>query len=240
MIAIACLSTALLHGMEDQNSLSFPIGKTVVKLTKGCMYDADGTVDLMVVGRVQQQQLKNPSFGDLFKTGLMFNIKENIVYIKNEGTDDSASDDDTYKPYPNPTTDNKKLWEHAHTKRLQNRVISIIEPRIAQEDGSYSYYYNRNSIEFEGDAALEQASTDLALCYNKLLDIPSIKDIAIAPLGTDVGFPRDKAAPIAVETIVKAIKNNPDKFASIHLFVKKRSEFALYTELLKAHATEQK
>lgn len=238
MIAIACLSTALLHGMEDQNSLSFPIGKTIVKLTKGCIYDADGTVDLMVVGRVQQKQLQEPSFGDLFDTGMMFNVKENIVYIKNKETDDSASDDDTYKPYPNPNRNRRELWKHAYTKQLQNKVIAIIEPRIFKEYRLFSYV--RNDMEFVVPKAFEEASKDLALCYNKLLDIPSIKDIAIAPLGTDVGFPRDQAAPIAVKTIIEGIKNNPDKFASIHLFVKKRSEFALYTELLKNHVTGQK
>ena len=58
------------------------------------------------------------------------------------------------------------------------------------------------------------------------------KSIALPALGTAVDFPRDKAALIAVPEIIKFIKNNPNAYDRIELFVKKQSEFEVYQTLL--------
>ena len=243
MMLLACMFTVLLQGMEN-NTLSFMIDQTMVKLTKGSMFDADGTVDLMIVGRVQQRQLKEPTLGDSLNVGRIDKVRNNMVYIKNKDTD-SASDDDTYKPY---NTELCGLWEHAHEKAMRSRVLSVIEPRICleigwdpelQEEINVFQYCHANGIVKDGAEALEEAKKALALCYKKALleRLKEEKSIAIPALGTDVGFPREDAAPVAIATIIEYIKTsvedgNVEPCELIHLFVKKRSDFARYKELL--------
>jgi hypothetical protein len=116
---------------------------------------------------------------------------------------------------------------------------------------------------FTGNKAIQEASKDLKLCYKTILSSEperpfamndsvcfrySHKDekagtkqtntinIVIPPLSTDVGFPRDIAASIAVAAILKNLKKYPDTFNNISLFVQKRSDFTLYKKLLMKHA----
>jgi len=77
------------------------------------------------------------------------------------------------------------------------------------------------------------------LCYNKTLSGALIvlrnkkeKSIALPTLSADVGFPREKAAQLAVETILKFIKENQGVYDRIELFLKKRSEKKWYMRLL--------
>jgi len=98
-----------------------------------------------------------------------------------------------------------------------------------------------------GNAAIEEAGKDLAACYQEALDIvlkklledKKEKNIAFSTLGADVGFPREKAAPIAVKAIVEFIQHNSGAYDVVELFVKKRFEFALYKELLEKSSTEK-
>lgn len=265
MMVLACMSTVLLQGMEnpDHNTLSFLINQTTVKLTKGCMFDADGKIDLMVVGRVQQMQLQPPRFGDSLEVGRIYTVRENMIYIKNKD-DESASDDDTYKPYATDEerkyVHKKEIWTNAHKKAMQSNVLSVVEPRIRMKkydtESFWSYYAERANPDGEGGsivnlnsdkkAVLEEATKDLVRCYNNVLNynVGKHKSIAISALGTDVGFPREDAAPVAVATILEFIKTSGndgiEPYALIHLFVKKRSEFARYKELLAEYAVEQK
>lgn len=250
MMILACMSTALVHGMDDTKTLDFPFHSTTIRLTKGSMFDADGKVDLMIVGRVQQRQLRAPDFGDSSEVGRIDQVHANMIYIKNKDTD-SASDDDTYKSYT--SSENNSTWQHAHEKTMQSRVLSVIEPRIRMKDfgdwQTWSYYAERihsssmvdlNTMNKE--QVLEAAKKDLALCYKKSLlqGLRKEKSIAIPALGTDVGFPREDAAPVAIATIIEFIKTSAEPYELIHLFVKKRSDFARYKELLAAYAVEKK
>ena len=94
---------------------------------------------------------------------------------------------------------------------------------------------------FKGDQAIQEASKDLSLCYTKALtegleyfnyNSPENKNIAFPTLGADAGFPRDKTVPIAIEAVFNFLQDNPNQYKNVHLFVKKRSEFALYKQLL--------
>ena len=60
--------------------------------------------------------------------------------------------------------------------------------------------------------------------------------IALPALSTDVGFPREQAAPFAVAAILQFIKDFPNAYDRIELFVKKRSEFELYKNILMQYA----
>ena len=255
MMLLACMFTVLLQGMEN-NTLSFLIDQTMVKLTKGSMFDADDSkFDFMIVGRVQQRRLQEPNFGDSSQVGRIDEVANNMVYIKNKD-DESASDDDMYKPYK---TDYCDLWKRAHAKAMRSRVLSVVEPRIILESfGTFQswYYYaermhSNRLVELRcgGDdktIVFEAASEDLARCYHNAFErVGPGQSIAIPELGTDVGFPREEAVPVVVNAIMKYIKTSVKDGGVkpcelIHLFVKKHSAFTRYEELLAQYAVEQK
>ncbi len=102
-------------------------------------------------------------------------------------------------------------------------------------------------LQFTGDEAIQAASNDLSMCYREILrimadyyssaDNPKARytrphpksniNIAIPLLSTDVGFPRDKATPIAIAAILDFLQEYPEGYDNIYLVVKKRSEFTL-------------
>lgn len=251
MIVLACMSTALVHGMDTTQTLDFPFHQTIIRLTKGSMFDADGKVDLMIVGRVQQRTLQAPDFGDSSEVGRIDQVHANTIYTKNKDTD-SASDDDIYKPYA--TFENNSPWQQAHEKKMQSRVLSVIEPHIKMkafnDRQTWSYYAERmhrsSMVDLNSsnkEQVLQAAKKDLAICYKKALlqGLRKEKSIAIPALGTDVGFPREDAAPVAIATIIEFIKTSTtEPYELIHLFVEKRSDFVRYKELLAAYAVEKK
>ncbi len=117
---------------------------------------------------------------------------------------------------------------------LNTFVYNVHRPVPNRED----MYYN---LCFKGDQAITEASKDLPLCYTNALtqglkyfqfNEKKNKNIAFPTLGADVGFPRDKAAPIAIQAVFNFLQDNPNQYESINLFVKKRSEFGLYKKLL--------
>jgi O-acetyl-ADP-ribose deacetylase (regulator of RNase III) len=94
---------------------------------------------------------------------------------------------------------------------------------------------------FYANDAIKEALVDLGKCYkavlsygcDKMKDMPD-KTIAIAPLGTEVGVPREKAAPIVVKAVfefIQAGKKNPS-YSKIVLLVRKSSELAEYKSLI--------
>ena len=260
MVLVACMSTALVHGMKNQLEIAFFIEQTAVHLRKGCMYDADGTVDLMVVGIVQQRKLREPNFEGFFNVGVMHQVAQNKVFIKDK--DDDRSDSDTYEPYSyigshwEPIL-NRFIERKIVSKIMSNRVLSVIEPCISRgarggpARGQWSYDAKREDGSLisllipDKQKVIEEASKDLAVCYKNVLHTASgEKSIAIPALGTDVGFPREEASSVAVKSIFEYIKANAHDstkaYENIHLFVKKRSEFEWYKELLEAYVAEQK
>lgn len=90
-----------------------------------------------------------------------------------------------------------------------------------------------------GGKALEEASLDFIACYQTVLKEGRErykKSIALDALSTQVGFPREIATPNAVGTILLFINNWPNAFDRIELFVKKRSDFEMYKNILQQYA----
>lgn len=241
MLVAACAATAFLQGMENQNSLSLLINNsTMVRLTQGCIYDFDQTVDLMVVGSNEQGIVKDFDFFEYSPVGSVRKVKNKTVYIKNKGTHSpSDSDDDTYT----------KLWHNAPTKQLRCRVISVVEPWIVQEGycGEIcplipGYFYRKCPYQsFYENGVIIEAKKDLACCYHEVFNAGTNgeKSIAIPVLG--IGFPIEDVAAVAVAAIfacIRATKNNP--YHLIHLVVKKQSVFELCKTLLYKELEDKK
>ena len=244
IVIFLSVSTVFLQGMEVQNSFDFLVGPTTVRLTKGCIYDVDGQVDLMVVGTNQQNSLHLP-WGSDKRPGFITEVYENKVFIHNKD-DDSASDEEIYKP-----CNHRGFVKNPPTKKIQSKVIQVVEPRIFFQDGDLAndYYYHYFELKnsngyctyinkpYYREKAIEKAKKDLAICYHNVLSegLKENKSIALPTLGMQVGFPRKEAAGVAVKAIIDfiAINNNDNvpSYELIHLFVKKGSEFELYNNL---------
>ena len=251
---VVCMTTVLMYGMNNEHDMTFFIKDTVVHLKKGCMCQADGMVDCIVVGRNEQRALKKPSFGDNHKVGTIEEVRDKIVYLKKKDSD-SGSEDDVYKWFDN---NDKNRWENAYTRELKTKVMNVIEPRITCSlINTFDYYAQRrisaytdapkyDCIEAEGEEAITEACLDLATCYANILREGLVKEkgrIASPALSTCVGLPRTNAGMGAVKAIFNYINENADDggkpYGRIHLFVKKRSEFELYKSLLAAYAEQQ-
>src|SRR5438309_5381932 len=262
VVIIVSLTTAFAHGMAivpENKKLSPDITthNVILTITKKPISSAIGA-DLIVVGRVQQHTLLSPAFNDNHKVGEIEYQKNKIIYQKHPD-DESASDDDTYQPFISSADNPKKLWKRAQKHTILPDLYTVVEPRIHKEpypnekdslEKGFFYYTERchqtnkyayRFHEFTGNEALEQAAKDLKTCYlsalNKYLTFSKRGlSIALPALGTEVGFPRKKAAPIAIATILQFIEDFPTAYDRIELFVKKRSEFELYKKLLQQYA----
>jgi len=254
---ILCIFFA--HGMENSNGWSITSYGTRINLTKGSILDADGRVDVVVAGNNQQRMLVNSNgwivskIGDLsyFDCVELFvdDIKHGL-WVKNK-EDDSVSDDNTDNLFENDKDIN---FEDINTKghkvffKTTTKSVYITEPCIRYKNSSFLYSVERpnpdsekiyNCLLFRNEEAFEQATKDLDMCYaivlqRVLVDLSEKKErsIALHTLSTEVGFPRKKAAPIAIKAVLKFIKNNFGAYNRIELFVRKRFEFDLYKELL--------
>jgi hypothetical protein len=140
------------------------------------------------------------------------------------------------------------------TKQPDQTIIEITEPCIPSEGWLRdiptdvlmphpSYNVERVTTDgkglqimfFYGNSAITEASKDLALCYDIALQKgveEKRKTIAITTLSANVGFPREKAVPIAINRITQFIRNNPGTYERMELCVKKRSEFENYKQFL--------
>lgn len=183
------------------------------------------------------------------------------IYHKNMN-EDSDSENDTYKPFilkNDPTAPLHDLF-FIETTEVEPIIFKITEPCIAispcNAEASniienfihynFVHYNNEQDInkqtyqkKYEDNEALTKASEKLTICYKNALSLGLIKlynidkrSIALDALSTKVGFPREKAAPIAIDAIIDFINNFPDAYNRIELFIKKRSEFETYKKLL--------
>lgn len=279
ILLFTSISTALLHGMENvetislleitKTSLSLMYNGTKINLIKGSWEDATDTIDLTVVGNQQQTMLQEgyDNLGIVGKTYWAYGNPSFIYQRKKE--DESASDDDTYKPYRQIDT---QTWRDA--QKIKKCTMSIEEPCISDstrikrydfldDSGSmqnitipaqclntfvYSCHRtvpNRQDMFYDlgvkAEQAIQEASKDLSLCYTNALteglkyfhfSPKKSKNIAFPTLSADVGFPRGEAAPIAIDAVFNFLQDNSNQYESINLFVKKRSDFALYKKLL--------
>ena len=252
LVVIVVLWSSYLYGMEC--SALYIYGKTKIHLTKGSPYDCDGKVNCIIFEK-NEQQLLYELFADNWLVGHTQIAPKKTVYIYYKDTN-SYFEDDVYNSCYNNLI--QKSQENVIEKRLLSMSIEVTEPLIFKSQHSGEYYYYAEKIDkgvseypsgrkYFGAEAIEQASNDLVLCYDNAL-IAGLrkhggkkkKSIALPALGTAVDFPREKAALIAVPTILEFIKNNPKGYDRIELLVKKRSEFVLYKELLAAHTVQKK
>jgi len=226
-------------------SLMFP-SQTKITITKQSLFEASKNTGIIVVGK-NQQKISSPGLESFDIVGEIYSFLEKPLYEKNKD-DDSASDDDTYKPYPyHPGQQRKPI---KITQLLSRHVLVVTEPRITESfyidekkaitNLMYDVIRKNECLSFTGNEAITQASKDLASCYKKALNRGltilryNVKEkiIFFPTLSADVGFPRDKAARIAVETVFEFIKNNPKAYNNVTFFVKRRSDEVLYRNLL--------
>lgn len=256
MVMAVCALSAVVYGAENTKDLMLSVGGTLFHIVKDDMYKHHAAVDFMVLGANQQRKISEPDFGDTRMVGSGYMIEDRKIRVLPKESD-SASDDDTYKPYSTKA----KLWKKAKYKVLECQVTSIIEPRITysswevDQAETYGYFPVRPhpekqdhffDLEFYGDEAILEARRDLILCYNKVLQhglkVLGDKDnktIALASLGTAVGVPRKAAAAPAFDAIINFLTNNPGKYSLVQLFIKKRSELVLFRELIAQYIAQQ-
>lgn len=252
-----CIFSARIHATECKTAMCL-VKSTLFLVTQGdmCRYSAtllksNIPFDLMVVGRNQQCKFKKADLNDNMSVGTVKLLPNSDIYAlpKESG---SASDDDRYKPF---AVDDRNLWSNANKNIMQCPVLQIIEPRIMHKVfenhtvKTYGYSPSRKDskmssvifqTDFFGNDAIMQASNDLVMCYKnaltkglKILDKKNIR-VALAALSTEVGFPREKAAPVTFCAIIDFIKNNSG-YAFVQLFVKKRCELVRYKKLIEEH-----
>ena len=233
MFGLIILFIACTQAMEEvnPNSWSITLHGTKINLNKGFIGDADDRVDVIVLGRKQQETLIEPW---RHIKGVRYEwLPKNAPFptiMKKHQDDESDSDDDTYKIFDPNALQEKELWKRASEINSKCETVRIPEPTIVQ----------RNNDVFEDLlVSLETCYKDILTAIIEELDDIKQRKIAIPALSTEVGFPREKAAPIAIKAIVEFIQNNPNAYAVIELFVKKRSEFKLYQELLEQSAAEK-
>jgi hypothetical protein len=242
---IVSIFTASIHGMET-NFWTVTYRGTKINVNKGCISDVGDKVDAMVLGENQQMRDHSANVGEILERKSIANPPIAYRYKQDIG---DVSDDDSYQPFPYP---GEEKCCNFLKKSVNCLVFFVIEPCIRQGSNKvFLYSVNRphqgrkeiyDCCLFEGDNAIKEATKDLIFCYKEafvvvekeLIDEVE-KSIAFAALSADTGFPREKAASIAVKTILEYIQNNPSAYDRVELFVTKRCEFAWYKLLLMDH-----
>lgn len=223
------------------DSLLFP-SNTKIILIQQSLFEVNKRQGIIVVGK-SQQKIASPGLETFDIVGEVHSFLDKILYKKN---DDSTSDDETYKPYPYRPGHQRKPIKIE--QQLACNVLVITEPRITRhfdkDKGKSSFMYDairkNECLTFIDNEAITQASKDLAFCYKEALNkgLSTLRyntkerTISFPTLSADVGFPRDKAAHIAIETVFEFIKNYPNIYQTIYFYVKKRSDITLYRRLL--------
>jgi hypothetical protein len=257
-ILITSLSIFSTHAMKEINHFSIKLYETTINVNKKPLYAIADNIDFIIVGKHQQQLLDHEfifeekytrfsAFNTFYQPGLIG--PRDTFFAQNED-DESASDDETYKPFEE---ENRcKLRKKVIPKQLHQTIIEVTEPYITF-DGYHRHHatnvllprfrykvkkFNKHGTlkehTFYGEQAILEASNSLAQCYENVLMLGSIyNSIVIPTLSADLGFPREKAVPIALTEIINFTRNyHPYAYNRVELVVKKRSEFAAYTTFL--------
>jgi len=237
---------------------------TKINVTKKSLFEISDKVTMTIVGKHQQKMLHYYFAENYDCIGITY-FPGSPIYQKYEEYDSDSDDDTykPYEPCHLSDT-HQHNFKKLEDKHLITKIIEPCITQTTLLNGQKTYLYNVmrknvNSVNHVAvltsidKTAIEEASKDLIQCYNNVLTFPiecgtldnhicanklnnSAKPtVALPPLGADVGFPRDKAAPIAITTVLKFIKNNPNAYGTIYFYVKKRSDFARYKLLLMHH-----
>jgi hypothetical protein len=253
ILLIACLVILFTHPMERIDHFSVKLYGTIINVSKQSLRNVAGTVGCVIVGKHQQQLLdhildekqkcirNSPPFNKFYHPGLIH--LQDAIFYKNEN-DESNSDDDTYKPFEE---ENKFTLTQVVPQQKGQKIVGVTEPYITL-DGWYQDHLtnqlvpcfryrktkSRKELTLYKEEAIAEASKDLRWCYENALMTGIIHtSVAISTLSADIGFPREKAVPIALTEIINFIRNYaPRIYDRVELVVKKRSEFAAYKKIL--------
>src|ERR1700761_4800977 len=98
MSSVLCM---VINASED-NSKTFFIRNVPFSIIRDDIQKYDHTVDVMVIGKRQQDRLQEPNFGDTAIIGAIKSVNNNIFYMLPKSSD-SKSQDDSYKPFEHNT-----------------------------------------------------------------------------------------------------------------------------------------
>jgi hypothetical protein len=253
MFLIACFSIFFTHAMEQPDRFSITLYGTTIDVSTKFLSNIVN-IDLFVAGHNDQGLLSgSTAFGEEYMPGMIF--YRNDIYWENKDHE-SYYRDDTWEFFGKENRLNtfKQTQKNIISQPTRNIVMVITEPCISLKGHYYDpittiltpvpqykvIRFDTNDQQlleliFEGDQAITEASKDVTLCYKKILEQGSYitnKFITIPTLSADVGFPRDKAAPIALTAITHFLAHNQGAYQRIKLLIKKRSEFIAYKTFL--------
>jgi len=218
--------TICVYGMDKQLC-----NATEICLREGSIFDVDGKVDLIVVGKRQQKMLQ----GTRVVPARSKYSNDKIVYVKH----DSGS--------------------YVHKKEMKSMVWRVAEPQIVRhsyydegtgKEGNCAIYTRKqcsypdcvwSKVLFFGAQALEEALKDVSLYYRKILTeglhkIGKKRSIAISALNIELnakfGLSYKEVAAVVVKEISDFVKKHSDEYSRIELFLKERCEFDEYDRLL--------
>jgi hypothetical protein len=217
-VTLMVLFATGMQGMET-NSLSITVGTTKINLTKGFIGDADNRVDMIVVGKKQQEKFTSSFFGS---SGGVSCIGE--ISLRSSGTVHK-----NYSEKKQVTCSVVEITEPRMTEDYRNGLLyDAIRPGLGKS-GTFSIYRGKEN------EAIREASKDVALCYNKALregvqklGDKQVKSIALSVFTAETAFPVKKAAKVIVRSIMDFIKNNPNAYAVVELIVNENEEFKLF------------
>jgi hypothetical protein len=245
ILVVACLSTALLHGMEPiqrYNNYCFYYKNTNIYITTRSLFEVNRDVNCIVVGYHEQNMFIKDKF--------------HKKYVQPEGNVFNASGCDIRQK--------NKEYGYSFTT-TNNIVLKAVEPRVVQEKSSQHKKSKKTKCNNTTSNTIPIVSEDtkaiLDGCYRRSLhlclmihdeqeeiedkkDIKSHwfskeKNIAFANLGVAVGFPRKEAATIAVTSIRKFITKYPKVYDKICFIVETQDELDLYRKLFEEEEQEK-
>ncbi len=230
---VAFIFTVFVHAMEKENKWSITAYGTKINLHQADIleYYADDRKkeDVVVcVGKYKQEELgaipcKSNSVGDCY-------VQRTVRFTPKKGS---------------------LNYQRAYSEGWQLHpregicFLCVTEPHLC----TFSFFRSVESLGFDknfhiGKLTIRKSCDDLLFCYNAALDHATIllkekksKNIALPMLGADSeydlwGIPEDKAVPIAVDAILTYIKNKPNFYDTIQLFMEEDADFNLYKKLL--------
>lgn len=233
---------------SEDNSKTFFIRDVPLSIIGGEIQNYDQNFDVMVVGKRQQERLQEPRYGDTAIIGAIKLVENNVFYMLPTSSE-SDSQDDSYKPFEH----NTQLYQAAEHKILSCTLLEIIEPRITMgnyvvdKDKVYGYQFVEHNAEKKQlvrssvyeDEAIEKATLAACNCYrialNEALKHVATKGIALDSLSTPLGLPRTKKVCSAIFKVLLDFIGEHQGTQAVSLFVKKRSEFNIYKELIAAY-----
>ncbi len=216
------------NGLNTIGHAYFSYG-TVCYIRKRKMADESASDDDTYI----EEALSFKSYRQIDKQTWREHYKEKKIYMKIEEPCISNSTREKIISFCQPDSDSMQTI--TIPAQLMNTFVYNVHRAVPDRDDAYY------DLVFQGDEAIQEASKDLILCYNNALteglkyfqsEAKKNRSLTFPTLGADTGFPRDKAAPIAIATVFEFIQEHPDEYESITFFVKKRSDFALYKKLL--------